>query len=84
MSLTPQQEKEIFPLLDRILEKPPGSGIIKKCTIKRADYLCRMIQGVRYDNAVESIMCYEPNHPLYGLGSYSQAPESIPSRTRDS
>lgn len=71
MPLTPQQEAEIYPIIDRALDQPPGKGILYKCTAKRADYLARMIQGVRYDSAIESIEMYSPDDPLYGLGSYS-------------
>ena len=71
MPLTPQQEAEIYPVLDKALELPPNKGVLHKCTVKRADYLTRMIQGMRYDSAIESIVMYEPGHALYGLGSYS-------------
>lgn len=71
MPLTPQQEAEIYPILDKALDLPPGKGVLHRCTARRADYLTRMIQGVRYDSAIESIEMYEPDHTLYGLGSYS-------------
>lgn len=71
MPLTPQQEMEIYPLLDRVTELEPGQGILYKCTARRADYLVRMIQGLRYDSAIESIEMYPPGHPLYGQGLYS-------------
>lgn len=71
MSLTPQQEAEIYPILDKALDLPAGKGVLHRCTVKRADYLTRMIQGIRYDSAIESIEMYKPGEPLYGLGSYS-------------
>jgi len=71
MPLTNQQELEIYPILDKALEQEPNKGILYKCTAKRADYLTRMIQGLRYDSAIESIEMYRPDEPLYGLGSYS-------------
>lgn len=71
MPLTPQQEAEIYPILDKALELPPNKGVLHKCTVKRADYLTRMIQGIRYDSAIESIVTYKPDHALYGLGLYS-------------
>jgi hypothetical protein len=71
MILSPQQEAEIYPILDVALELPPNKGVLHKCTVKRADYLTRMIQGLRYDSAIESIVMYEPGHALYGLGTYS-------------
>jgi hypothetical protein len=30
-----------------------------------------MIQGLRYDSAIESIQIYPPGHPLYGQGLYA-------------
>jgi len=72
MPLTPQQEAEIYPILDKALELPPNKGVLHKCTVKRADYLTRMIQGLRYDSAIESIVMYKPDHALYGLGIYSR------------
>ncbi|MCP3669396.1 MAG: hypothetical protein GY814_02950 [Gammaproteobacteria bacterium] len=71
MPLTPQQEGEIYPILDKALELPLNKGVLHKCTVKRADYLTRMIQGMRYDSAIESIMTYKSDHALYGLGLYS-------------
>ena len=71
MPLTPQQEAEIYPILDKALDLPPGKGVLHRCTVKRADYLTRMIQGVRYDSAIESIEAYLPTEALYGLGNYS-------------
>lgn len=71
MPLTPQQESEIYPILDRALDQPQGKGVLYKCTAKRADYLTRMIQGLRYDSAIESIEMYRQGEPLYGLGSYA-------------
>ena len=71
MTLTRQQETEIYPILDKALDLPPGKGVLHQCTVKRADYLTRMIQGIRYDSAIESIVMYKPGDPLYGLGSYS-------------
>jgi len=71
MPLTPQQEAEIYPILDKALELPPNKGVLHKCTVKRADYLTRMIQGIRYDSAIESIVTYKPGDALYGLGLYS-------------
>jgi hypothetical protein len=71
MPLSPQQEFEIYPVLDKALDLPPGKAALYKCTVKRADYLTRMIQGVRYDSAIESIVMYEKDHALYGLGSYA-------------
>lgn len=71
MPLTKQQEQEIYPLLDRVTELDAGQGILYKCTARRADYLVRMIQGLRYDSAIESIEMYPPGHPLHGQGLYA-------------
>lgn len=71
MALTPQQEHEIYPILDMTLELEPGKGLLRKCPVKRANYLARMIKGVRYSSAVESIEMYEPGDALYGKGSYA-------------
>jgi len=71
MPLTRQQEREIYPILDAALDLAPGKGILHKCTAQRAEYLTRMIQGVRYDSAIESIEMYKPTDPLYGVGSYA-------------
>lgn len=71
MSLTPQQETEIYPLLDQVLELPVGKAILHKCTLSRANYLTRVIQGLRYDLAVESIVTYDSTSPLYGQGVYA-------------
>ena len=71
MSLTLQQEQEIYPILDKALDLPPGKGVLHRCTAKRASYLTRMIRGLRYDTAVESIEIYQPGEPLYGLGMYA-------------
>jgi len=70
MPLTPQQEREIYPLLDEIDDLEPKQGILYKCSVRRANYLTRMIQGVRYDSAIESIQMYQRGHPLYGQGLY--------------
>lgn len=72
MQLSKQQELEIYPLLDKVLELPSGKGILRECSISRADYLTRMIKGFIYDNAIESIEMYDEKHPLYGLGSYGK------------
>lgn len=71
MALTPQQELEIYPLLDRVSDLEPKQGILYKCSVRRADYLVRMIQGLRYDSAIESIQTYPQAHPLYGQGLYA-------------
>lgn len=71
MSLTPQQESEIYPLLDSVLELPIGKAILHKCQLSRANYLARVITGLRYDSAVESIVTYDPSSPLYGKGVYA-------------
>ena len=71
MSLTRQQELEIYPLLDSVLELQVGKAILYKCEPARANYLTRMIQGLRYDSAVESILTYDNTSPLYGQGSYA-------------
>lgn len=70
MPLTKAQEREIYPILDKAMELEAGKAVLHKCTAKRADYLVRIIQGLRYDTAIESIQMYEPNHPLYGSGMY--------------
>lgn len=71
MPLTKQQEKEIYPLLDQVLELPSGKAIQYTCNPSRAIYLTRMIQGLRYDTALESIQMYEPDSPFYGKGVYA-------------
>lgn len=71
MPLTPQQEAEIYPIIDKALDQPPGKGALYKCKASRAEYLTRMIRGLRYDSAIESIEMYKPDEPLYGLGSYA-------------
>ena len=71
MSLTPQQEREIYPILDKVLDLPPGKGVLHGCANPRANYLTRMIRGLRYDTAIESIEIYQPGEPLYGVGMYS-------------
>jgi len=72
MPLTPQQEQEIYPILDKALTLPPGKGVLHRCTPQRANYLTRMIRGLRYDTAIESIEIYQPGEPLYGLGMYAR------------
>ncbi len=72
MQLTRQQEGEIYPILDKALDLEKGKGVLHRCTAARADYLARMIQGVRYDSAIESIEMYKMGDPLYGLGSYAR------------
>jgi hypothetical protein len=72
MSLSKQQEHEIYPILDKVLELPPNKGVLRECSTSRADYLSRMIKGIIYDTAVESIEMYDNTHPLYGLGSYGK------------
>lgn len=71
MSLKPQQELEIYPLLDRVLELPVGKAILHECTLQRANYLTRIIKGLRYDLAIESIVTYDSTSPFYGLGVYA-------------
>jgi len=71
MPLTPQQEFEILPILDSALAAPLNKAVIYRCSISRASYLARMINGLRYDSAIESIQMYKPDEPLYGLGLYS-------------
>lgn len=71
MPLSKAQEREIYPILDKAMELDPGKAVLHKCTAKRSDYLTRTIQGLRYDTAIESILMYEPNHPLYGRGMYA-------------
>ena len=68
--LTAQQESEIYPLLDRASELPLGKGVFHKCSITRANYLSRIIRGLRYNTAVESILIYEAGSPLHGIGIY--------------
>jgi hypothetical protein len=71
MPLTPQQESEIYPLLDSVLELPVGKAILHKCTLQRANYLTRIIQGLRYDLAIESLATYDDTSPFYGKGVYA-------------
>jgi hypothetical protein len=78
-ALTPQQEAEIFPLLDRALELSFGKAIIHKCTFARANYLSRILNGERNRNAILSISTYSPGEPLYGKGLYYHLViESVP------
>ena len=69
-SLTRKQEAEIFPLIDKATSLAIGKAIIYNCTPARADYLARMITGVRYSDAIESILIYPADDPLYGQGLY--------------
>lgn len=71
MILTPQQESEVYPILDTALTKPPGKAVLYPCSVSRAEYLSRLITGLRYDSAIESIETYQPDEPLYGLGLYA-------------
>ena len=71
MPLTPQQELEIYPLLDQVLELQVGKAILHECTLQRANYLTRIIQGLRYDLAIESIVTYDSTSPLHGKGVYA-------------
>jgi len=71
MPLTEQQEREIYPLLDQVLELPFGKAVLRRCTPGRADYLARHIKGFIWESAIESMQMYEPGHPLYGKGSYA-------------
>lgn len=71
MFLTPQQETEIYPILDKALDLAPGKGVLHRCAVTRADYLSRMVHGLRYDSAIESIQIYTPDSPLYGQGLYA-------------
>jgi hypothetical protein len=71
MILTPQQEAEVYPILDLALTKPPGKAVLYPCAVSRAGYLSRLIIGLRYDSAIESIETYAPGEPLYGLGLYA-------------
>lgn len=69
-ALTPQQEQEIFPLLDAALKLPFGKAIAHTCSASRANYLARIINGERYRNAMQSIFTYLPSEPFYGKGMY--------------
>lgn len=69
--LTQQQENEIFPLLDRAFELPTGKALIYPTTESRGDYLSRMIMGLRYHSAIESLSTYTPGDPFYGQGMYA-------------
>ena len=71
MPLTPQQELEIYPLLDQVLELPVGKALLHKCAPPRANYLTRIIKGLRYESAIESIAIYDSTNPLYGQGVYA-------------
>lgn len=71
MPLSPQQEAEILPILDTTLGLAPGKATLYRCTVSRADYLSRIITGLRYESAIESIEIYQPDEPLYGMGLYS-------------
>jgi hypothetical protein len=69
--LTPGQEQEITPLLDKLFTLPIGKALVYKCEPSRADYLSRMIVGLRYHSAIESLYMYSPGDPTYGKGLYS-------------
>jgi len=71
MPLTPQQEMEIYPLLDAALELQVGKAVLHNCTRQRANYLTRVIQGLRYNLAIESMITYDTTSPFYGLGVYA-------------
>lgn len=68
--LTPGQEQEIFPILDKALSLPFGKAILHKCPPSRADYLSRILNGERNRAGVESLTIYLPEDPLYGKGIY--------------
>lgn len=69
-ALTPSQEQEIFPLLDKALSLPFGKAIFYQCSKSRANYLTRTLNGEKYRNAIQSISTYLPSEPLYGKGLY--------------
>lgn len=69
-ALTSQQESEIFPLLDSALKLPFGKAIVHQCSVSRAKYLSRILNGERYRNAIQSVSMYTPEEPLYGKGLY--------------
>lgn len=69
-ALTPQQEQEIFPLLDAALKLPFGKAVAHMCSEPRAGYLARIMNGERYRNAMQSIATYLPSEPFYGKGMY--------------
>lgn len=71
MKLTSQQEAEIYPLLDHTLTIPPGKGFLYPCTSARANYLHRLITGIKYNSAIESFEIYEPSDQFYGVGLYA-------------
>ena len=71
MPLTLQQESEIYSLLDSVLELQAGKAILYECTPQRANYLTRIIQGLRYDLAIESIITYDSTNSLHGKGVYA-------------
>ncbi len=71
MSLTRQQEIEIYPILDKVLDLPIGKAVLHPCTLARANYLTRIILGLRYDTALESLLMYQESNPLYGKGIYA-------------
>lgn len=69
-ALTPNQELEVFPVLDAALNLPFGKALLHPCPPSRADYLSRILNGERYRNAVESLSAYLEENPLYGKGLY--------------
>lgn len=69
-ALTPQQESEIYPLLDAALQLPFGKAIVHQCPRSRASYLARVLKGERYRNALQTFSTYLPSEPLYGKGLY--------------
>jgi len=71
-ALTPQQEREIYPLLDRALELPYGKAIVYPCAPTRAEYLTRVITGERHRSAIEAIASYPPDDPLHGVGLFGK------------
>ena len=70
-SLAPALESEIYPLLDRALMLPYGKALIYPCSHSRGNFLERVITGIKYENAIESIEMYAPDEPLYGMGQYA-------------
>lgn len=78
-AIVPGQEAEIFPLLDAALALPYGKAVVYQTTVKRANYLYRIIQGERYRNAIYSLATYASEEYLYGKGLYYHlVPEAHP------
>lgn len=60
-------------LIYELFEKAQGgeeSNLLLPCTVERAKYLSIQAQSLINKYTRESVLMFEPDHPLYGLGIY--------------